>query len=82
MNNLMLNGVSIHEWVRHPEVNGSIFHAYLARVPGTPSVCGGHPVINQMSEMDIPGDVSICCVQCFAKLYRLDKWHYPIFRSK
>lgn len=82
MIDVMLSGVSIHEWVRHPNIDGNVFHAYLARVPGTPSVCGEHPALDMMSEMDIPGNESICCLQCFAKLYSLNKWHFPIFRGR
>ncbi len=77
----MREGASIHEWVRHYSEDGYVFHVYLARTPGTPSVCGAHPVIDNIGEMDIPGDVSVCCLQCFAGLYGLNKGRFPIFRG-
>lgn len=70
--NDVLEDASIHEWLRHETDNKRVFHAYLARTPGTPSLCGKHPSISRMREMDIPGDVSVCCVHCFFKLYRIN----------
>lgn len=70
--NTMSEKVLLHEWLKHPGHGFKAFHAYLNRQPGTPSACGGHPPIESIFAMELPGDNSVCCGRCFAALYGVD----------
>lgn len=73
-----LSAISTHHWLKHP--TQSVFHAYLVRTLGSTSVCGkGNPIQN-LSEMDIPGDRSTCCIDCYSKLYGVDPYTSPVER--
>ena len=65
-----INKVSSHYWLRH--VDKKLFHAYFIVRNGTHSVCGGAMPISNLESMDIPGDRSPCCNQCFSGLYGVD----------
>lgn len=59
--------VLTHYWLLHPEAKR--FHAYTSVLVGADSVCGtGHSIVG-LKEMNIPGDGSICCINCFDQLY-------------
>jgi hypothetical protein len=59
--------VSSHYWLKHP--GEKIFHAFLIAKSGAHSGCGGGLPISNLESMDIPGEHSGCCSECFFWLY-------------
>lgn len=75
---LNLSAVSTHHWLKYPDT--SPFHAYLVSRLGAPTVCGEGMPIQDLSEMDIPGDRSVCCIKCYMNLYGMDPYTSPAER--
>ena len=69
MSKVDISSVSTHHWLKHAEEN--FFHAYLRRRRGSSSMCG-QSMVGEINAMDIAGDRSTCCNECFAKLYGID----------
>lgn len=62
--------VSSHYWLRNP--GDKVFHSYLIAKSGAHSVCEGGRPLSSLRAMDIPGDRSVCCNDCFLGLYGVD----------
>lgn len=68
--NLYVHNIRTHHWLRHPKLSGSrSFHVYLKISKGSESLCKSSPEITDISSMILPGDHSLCCLDCTVKLY-------------
>lgn len=66
MPNFLTNGPG-HYWLKH-RIQKS-FHAYTSVFDGAVSVCGDDLKIADVNEMDIPGNRSKLCNDCFRAIY-------------
>jgi hypothetical protein len=56
-----------HHWIRHR--TDRVFHAYTTARAGVRSICGEGQPFTSVREVDIPGDRSMCCVNCCLALF-------------
>ena len=68
--NDQLMAITTHHWLKHPAE--STFHVYQTVRIGTESMCGKGKRIQKFAEMDIPGDRSVCCLNCYSVLYGIN----------
>ena len=67
---LQAEKLSSYQWLRHK--TDRLFHAYPSGRSGAKSSCGGVQPIHDLREMDIPGQRSGCCGDCFTHLYGIN----------
>ena len=65
-----LNKIAAHYWLLRPKE--STFHAYSPARVGAMPVCGSGQPIVRLKDMNIPSDRSVCCIDCFERLYGID----------
>jgi len=73
--NKKYKNILTHHWLKTSAEKS--FHAYSSVPAGAMSVCGRGPIIKSPVDMDIPGDLSPCCLSCFKELYGFDPYAIP-----
>ena len=64
-----------HHWLMRRK--DKVFHAYASGRLGQATVCGQGQPIGDLGEMEIPGDRSLCCTNCFLQLFGLNPLSKP-----
>lgn len=70
--NEQLQRIQTHHWLKHPDEE--VFHAYMKVKVGSKTICGEGRGIQELTEMDIPGSRSTCCLSCYRALYGVDPY--------
>lgn len=62
-----LERVTLHHWLK--DKHDLVFHAYASANPGTKSMCEEGARIRDWQTMEIPGERSMCCINCMTTLF-------------
>lgn len=58
------------QWLKRPKARD--FHAYASDKAGERAICHKGPVLESVENMHLPVGHSVCCMECFSKLYKID----------